>query len=1364
MLDSTSSESELLWASMRGNANAFEAIVQRYQSLVCAITFGATANVDKSEELAHEAFIRAWTNLAQLEDLAKFRAWLCTIARNIVRNYIRSKKRDVIGRAASLDKIRDMSCGRSEPVEAVIDKEQQAVIRRALEQMPERYREPLILFYREQKSLKQVAELLELSEEAARTRVSRGRKLLRTQVATMVEDVIGRTGPGKAFTAGVVATIGGMAIKGSAVATAVGGGTASGMGVTAVIKSVMSGVTAKIIAIAAVAAIGVGAAIVYKQTTMPEPEPSSVVQNREGYEGNRAEDAQDPAQINAAQMLVAESADSDTNISDEPDSTVAEVDVAESSGGDSNAVESNTGVSGVVVDKRTSEPIRGAQVFFRLSGEARSVVSDPNGRFELVGLPPGERQFVYVIAKGYTTRRVVLAIEENKILPDLKIELTEGARVAGVVRDEDGKPVAGARVKTFHFTNHPVTTGDDGRFEIEGLDPAFGTYYMQAVHPNYPAVQKSFPAPKTGQAAPVQVVLKSGGAVHGRVTDGRGNPVAGVLVGNTTSRGMWNCLTGRTDAEGMYRLKNVPVGELILWAIADEYAPYAERLSLENSQTEKLADIQLADPRPLRGRIVDTEGNAVPGATVRIWEYKGVRSFSAFKDQSDSGGVFVIRNAPATGNVEINVYGEGIARQDVMLDMGREEYVITVRRTSKLYAKVVDDKTGTPITRFHVKLSRTRIGSNPGRGYAATWSDEGHTFDSAEGFFETGERGLEVGAEYRLTVYAEGFDPVTIDPLVMPPMSSGSDRTEFRLKLPEVIVGRIVDSNDVPIADARIRFMTDQNKFHHYDDRDTTFSNSKGEFNLGGREAVKMCIYITAVNYGSFLGSSLNLPRDSEGSVRIVLGPGAEVYGTVLGPDGQGVTNARVSAHVFSWRMREILSSPYPSLIRTVTDANGYYEFLDLPAGPLSFRVSSSLIAGQKRMNLEPGQSLELNFGDESGHTLTGTVRIGQKLLESAEVTVLLPDRSKDGHTDGEGRFFISGVPDGTYEVAISYYDSTTEDWFDDKREVVVDGDTELDFDLGNGTVSGRIPERFVGAEGLKVYVRRWAPKTLRDNIGLCTDWEPARYGRVTIAPEGNFKCPNLRAGRYFLLLRTKQATQGISDVFELTESEHVEGVAFNTGNARLQISVIDLDTGEDVPQAAFAVQNELNANFSSWDLSANKKRQRMTTDDRGKAEYTGLPRGTYIVRVDMPRYIPANSEWIDLVDGETGSATVYLERAAVARFEVSPEVLRRVTSERAYLRCRVIDPDTGRLIPKPTPMLSYYKEYDEHTLPIVGDDLPEYIQPEIYLPEGWYEIEYRLYQDRKGYINTSRPPMIAGVANVELIKGKTTTILVTDD
>ncbi|MHC4206778.1 MAG: RNA polymerase sigma factor, partial [Planctomycetota bacterium] len=109
MLENTSSEIELLRACVKGNTTAFETIVKKYQSLVCAITFSATANLDKSEELAQEAFIRAWTNITQLKDLTKFRAWLCSIVRNIVRNYMRDKKRDVVGKATSIDKMADIS-------------------------------------------------------------------------------------------------------------------------------------------------------------------------------------------------------------------------------------------------------------------------------------------------------------------------------------------------------------------------------------------------------------------------------------------------------------------------------------------------------------------------------------------------------------------------------------------------------------------------------------------------------------------------------------------------------------------------------------------------------------------------------------------------------------------------------------------------------------------------------------------------------------------------------------------------------------------------------------------------------------------------------------------------------------------------------------------------------------------------------------------------------------------------------------------------------------------------------------------------------------------------------------------------------
>lgn len=92
-------------------------------------------------------------------------------------------------------------------------REQQAVVSQALAQIPENLREPLILFYREQQSTKQVAAQLGLSENAARQRISRGRSMLRAQVATMVETTIARSKPGKAFKTAVIAAIAGAAAQ-----------------------------------------------------------------------------------------------------------------------------------------------------------------------------------------------------------------------------------------------------------------------------------------------------------------------------------------------------------------------------------------------------------------------------------------------------------------------------------------------------------------------------------------------------------------------------------------------------------------------------------------------------------------------------------------------------------------------------------------------------------------------------------------------------------------------------------------------------------------------------------------------------------------------------------------------------------------------------------------------------------------------------------------------------------------------------------------------------------------------------------------------------------------------------------------------
>jgi RNA polymerase sigma factor (sigma-70 family) len=206
-MSNVAGENELLQASLAGSKEAFGAIVQRYQSLVCAIAYSATGDIAGSEELAQETFLRVWKNLRQLEDLNNFRAWLCAIARNLVSQSIREKPRDVLHAADSLETAEAVEASTPDPGQAAIDKELQGIVWAAVGRVPQEYREPLVLFYREQQSVSQVAADLGLSEEMVRQRLHRGRKFIQAEVASLVEDTLARSGPGKAFAIAVVAAL-----------------------------------------------------------------------------------------------------------------------------------------------------------------------------------------------------------------------------------------------------------------------------------------------------------------------------------------------------------------------------------------------------------------------------------------------------------------------------------------------------------------------------------------------------------------------------------------------------------------------------------------------------------------------------------------------------------------------------------------------------------------------------------------------------------------------------------------------------------------------------------------------------------------------------------------------------------------------------------------------------------------------------------------------------------------------------------------------------------------------------------------------------------------------------------------------------
>lgn len=238
-------DAELVRATLAGNRDAFGQIVARYQSLICTLTYSATGSLSHSEDLAQDTFIAAWKQLGGLREPEKLRSWLCGIARNLINNSARKQQREPSHGAKPIEDVSESHAPGPLPVETTITNEEQAILWRALEKIPETYREPLVLFYREHQSVESVAEKLELTPDTVHQRLSRGRKLLAGEITAFVEGALAQTNPGQAFTIGVLAalpiTLAFSAKAATLAAAAKGGATVTGKGFASVVLGIFFG-------------------------------------------------------------------------------------------------------------------------------------------------------------------------------------------------------------------------------------------------------------------------------------------------------------------------------------------------------------------------------------------------------------------------------------------------------------------------------------------------------------------------------------------------------------------------------------------------------------------------------------------------------------------------------------------------------------------------------------------------------------------------------------------------------------------------------------------------------------------------------------------------------------------------------------------------------------------------------------------------------------------------------------------------------------------------------------------------------------------------------------------------------------------
>jgi RNA polymerase sigma factor (sigma-70 family) len=172
-------DADLIAASRRGETAAYGQIIERYQRLVFAVAFSAVRDRSASEDIAQDTFVLAWSRLGGLRDAERLPAWLCGIARNVARAHRRRARRET---TADVEIAADGT-----PFDAISARENEVAISAALERVPDKYREPLVMIYYEQQSVKEVARALGTSDDAIHQRLSRGRQYLAGDVERMLE-------------------------------------------------------------------------------------------------------------------------------------------------------------------------------------------------------------------------------------------------------------------------------------------------------------------------------------------------------------------------------------------------------------------------------------------------------------------------------------------------------------------------------------------------------------------------------------------------------------------------------------------------------------------------------------------------------------------------------------------------------------------------------------------------------------------------------------------------------------------------------------------------------------------------------------------------------------------------------------------------------------------------------------------------------------------------------------------------------------------------------------------------------------------------------------------------------------------------
>jgi RNA polymerase sigma-70 factor (ECF subfamily) len=168
----------------RGDADAFDALLARYQNRLYRYLLRLTADPAAAQDLFQETWLKVITRIHRYDESRPFEPWLFTVARNLALDHLRKASPDSLDEPSESGEPRVARLGAKEPgsLDRLLERERQSLLERRLEELPPLYREALTLRFEEEMTFEEMADVLSAPVSTVKSRVQRALSALRRRM------------------------------------------------------------------------------------------------------------------------------------------------------------------------------------------------------------------------------------------------------------------------------------------------------------------------------------------------------------------------------------------------------------------------------------------------------------------------------------------------------------------------------------------------------------------------------------------------------------------------------------------------------------------------------------------------------------------------------------------------------------------------------------------------------------------------------------------------------------------------------------------------------------------------------------------------------------------------------------------------------------------------------------------------------------------------------------------------------------------------------------------------------------------------------------------------------------------------------